>query len=89
MTMIPEACAMNAMPGMMPGMGLGMMITWGLLVLGILALAGLGIIWLAGRLGRTGQASAETPEEILRRRYAAGEVDEDEYLRRLSGLTQP
>ncbi|GLW10767.1 hypothetical protein Misp01_58950 [Microtetraspora sp. NBRC 13810] len=30
----------------------------------------------------------EDPREILRRRYAAGEIDEDEYLRRMSGLSQ-
>jgi hypothetical protein len=28
-----------------------------------------------------------TPEEILRRRYAAGELDRDEYLRRRRDLT--
>jgi putative membrane protein len=32
--------------------------------------------------------AAEDPREILRRRYAAGEIDEDEYLRRMSGLSQ-
>jgi len=31
---------------------------------------------------------AESPREILKRRYAAGEIDEDEYLRRMSGLSQ-
>ncbi|GAA3118519.1 hypothetical protein GCM10010466_06820 [Planomonospora alba] len=31
---------------------------------------------------------ADDPKEILRRRYAAGEIDEDEYLRRMSGLSQ-
>ncbi|MEV4380622.1 SHOCT domain-containing protein [Streptosporangium sp. NPDC049644] len=30
----------------------------------------------------------DSPREILRRRYAAGEIDEDEYLRRMSGLSQ-
>ncbi|MEU7002493.1 SHOCT domain-containing protein [Nonomuraea sp. NPDC046570] len=30
----------------------------------------------------------DDPKEILRRRYAAGEIDEDEYLRRMSGLSQ-
>ncbi|MFJ2033485.1 SHOCT domain-containing protein [Streptosporangium sp. NPDC087985] len=30
----------------------------------------------------------DDPREILRRRYAAGEIDEDEYLRRMSGLSQ-
>jgi hypothetical protein len=28
------------------------------------------------------------PEGILRRHYAAGEIDEDEYLRRMSGLSR-
>jgi putative membrane protein len=32
--------------------------------------------------------AAESPKEILKRRYAAGEIDEDEYLRRMSGLSQ-
>ncbi|GAA3826871.1 hypothetical protein GCM10022226_54630 [Sphaerisporangium flaviroseum] len=31
---------------------------------------------------------ADNPREILKRRYAAGEIDEDEYLRRMSGLSQ-
>ncbi|PZG40919.1 hypothetical protein C1I98_22315 [Spongiactinospora gelatinilytica] len=31
---------------------------------------------------------ADDPREILKRRYAAGEIDEDEYLRRMSGLSQ-
>ncbi|GIH27975.1 hypothetical protein Aph01nite_62850 [Acrocarpospora phusangensis] len=31
-------------------------------------------------------AHTEDPREILRRRYAAGEIDEAEYLRRLSTL---
>ncbi|MGV9304382.1 SHOCT domain-containing protein [Nonomuraea sp. NPDC003727] len=30
----------------------------------------------------------DSPREILKRRYAAGEIDEDEYLRRMSGLNQ-
>ncbi|GAA3308973.1 hypothetical protein GCM10020219_011460 [Nonomuraea dietziae] len=30
----------------------------------------------------------ESPREILKRRYAAGKIDEDEYLRRMSGLGQ-
>ncbi|MDH2429113.1 SHOCT domain-containing protein [Sphaerisporangium sp. TRM90804] len=33
-------------------------------------------------------APEENPREILKRRYAAGEIDEDEYLRRMSGLSQ-
>lgn len=34
------------------------------------------------------QPQRESPREILKRRYAAGEIDEDEYLRRMSGLNQ-
>lgn len=34
------------------------------------------------------RSAADEPREILRRRYAAGEIDEDEYLRRMSGLSQ-
>ncbi|MBB2910999.1 putative membrane protein [Streptosporangium becharense] len=30
----------------------------------------------------------DEPREILRRRYASGEIDEDEYFRRMSGLSQ-
>jgi putative membrane protein len=30
----------------------------------------------------------EPAKEILKRRYASGEIDEDEYLRRLSGIDQ-
>jgi putative membrane protein len=30
----------------------------------------------------------DDPKEVLKRRYAAGEIDEDEYLRRMSGLSQ-
>ena len=34
------------------------------------------------------QLPRETPKQILQRRYAAGEINEDEYLRRMSGLSQ-
>jgi putative membrane protein len=33
-------------------------------------------------------AAPDKPKEILKRRYAAGEIDEEEYLRRMSGLSQ-
>lgn len=38
---------------------------------------------------RAGRPEIESPEDVLRRRYAAGEIDEDEYLKRMSGLNQP
>jgi putative membrane protein len=62
---------------------------------GLLALIFLGIRWLLrqdrassqGSGGRTGTPSAEDPLEILRRRYAAGEIDDEEYARRRKTLT--
>lgn len=64
--------------------------------LGIALVAG--IVWLVvraapavgrGHPNRSLMGSEEDdPVQVLRRRYAAGEIDEDEYLRRLSGLSQ-
>ncbi|MFC6083909.1 SHOCT domain-containing protein [Sphaerisporangium aureirubrum] len=42
--------------------------------------------WIPAR--RRQLPAADDPKEILRKRYAAGEIDEDEYLRRMSGLSQ-
>lgn len=63
------------------------------IVLALVALAVAGRLALAGRARRArpaplGNPAGDTPGEILRRRYAAGEIDEDEYLRRLAGLSQ-
>lgn len=69
------------------GMMIGMLI-WGLLGLALLALAIVATIWLIRGLTRRGEPglTSETPEDILRRRYASGELDEDEYLSRRAGL---
>ena len=71
----------------MGGMMFGMLI-WGLLGLALLILAIVATVWLARHNRGRGNSSAahESPEDILRRRYAAGELDEDEYLSRLAGL---
>jgi putative membrane protein len=57
-------------------------IYWGLIILGI--------FWLARRFGprgRTGQfRRPETGIEILERRFAAGEIDHDEFRQRRSTL---
>ncbi|WP_326643252.1 SHOCT domain-containing protein [Streptosporangium sp. NBC_01755] len=42
----------------------------------------------ASSASKASKPAPENPREILRRRYAAGEIDEDEYLRRMSGLSQ-
>jgi len=81
---------------MMTGMlGALMWLMMGLMLVGI---ATGGVAWAMRRLrGRPSgplppaDASHETPDEtpleILRRRYAAGELDRDEYLRRSRDLT--
>ncbi|MET9835540.1 SHOCT domain-containing protein [Streptomyces sp. NPDC006385] len=83
------------MNGTMSGMGAWMFL-WGLVGLVFLALAIIGLVWLVRLLIRNAAsknttsrpADADAPQDILRRRYAAGEVDEEEYLRRMSGLGQ-
>jgi putative membrane protein len=62
--------------------------------IGLLALIFLGIRWLLRQDrassqrpgGMTGMPSADDPLEILRRRYAAGEIDDEEYARRRKTL---
>jgi putative membrane protein len=60
---------------------LWMTISW-LLVIGLFTLL-LGLLITA--VGR-GIESSESPEEILRRRYAAGEMETEQYERRLEEL---
>ena len=73
---------MNGMDGMM-----AWMLIWGVVGLAVLVLSVVGIVWLVRRGGASQQLpDRNSPEEILRRRYAAGELDEDEYLRRRAGL---
>lgn len=73
----------------MGGLMMGWMALWGLVALALLGLSVAGGVWLI-RGGRSDNASARREparaEEILRRRYAAGEIDEDEFFRRRSGL---
>ena len=72
-------------PGMMGGYGwagswgfgvIGMVLWWILIVLGIVLLAR----WLlSGSPGRGGHASTGRALEILKERYARGEIDKQEY----------
>ena len=61
-----------------------MVIFWGLIIVGIVA--------LVRYLGRSGQptgvppAERPTPEQVLAERFARGEINEDEYRRRLDTL---
>ena len=74
----------------MDGMGTGGMMMWMLLwavvALAVLALAAAGVVWLVRRSGPEGGHRPESPEEILKRRYASGEIDEDEFLRRRADM---
>ncbi|MGH3814614.1 MAG: SHOCT domain-containing protein [Pseudonocardiaceae bacterium] len=80
------------MGNMGDGMGLGMglwMALWGLIALALLVVLILAIVWLIRALFRpaahSGQRRGEA-DDVLRRRYAAGEIDEEEYQRRRDAL---
>ena len=80
---------MDGMDGM-GGMG-GMMmwmVLWGVVGLALIGVSIAGIVWVVRRGDgrRRPNPSAESPEDVLKRRYAAGEIDEDEFLRRRAGL---
>lgn len=63
-------------------MGWWMTLWWGFgLVILVL------FVWLMIRAtGGVAPRGEETPEQILKRRYARGDIDRDEYLRRLEDL---
>ncbi len=62
---------------------MGGMWLWWLLII----LAALAIIWLAAISTRRSNDSApESPEQILKRRYAKGEIDRETYERSLADL---
>ncbi len=68
------------------GMGLGMALGGLLLLVVVLVL---GAVWLAREItgrGRAPSSPSPTAREVLLRRYAAGEVDEDELARRMAQL---
>lgn len=45
------------------------------------------LVWVASRaIGGHGQRTDDSPEQILKRRYARGEIEREEYERRLSDL---
>lgn len=58
-------------------MSLFMLIFWGLVIWGVVTLV---------RSTETPRESSADPERILAERFARGEIDEDEYRRRLDAL---
>ena len=69
---------------MMGGFGFGgSMLLWWLFGFALLVLF---IWWLSSTARRGKGESGESPEAILKRRYARGEIDREEYQRRLEDL---
>ena len=67
--------------GMMMGMMGGWMLLWALVGLALLVVAVLAAVWLVKHRSPAGPGAGPGPEEVLRRRYAAGEIDREDYLR--------
>lgn len=65
-------------------MGAGILL-WGLLGLVLLVLAVVATIWLVKNM-TSGSREQSSYDEELRRRYAAGEIDREDYLRRREDL---
>jgi putative membrane protein len=64
------------------GMGFGwlaMLAFWGILIAGLVLL----VRWASGAMPHGGSTAAESPRDILKRRYAAGEIDQPTYERML------
>ncbi len=71
----------GAMMNMMAAMMGGWMLLWALVGVALLALVVVATIWLAKRVWPRPPSASEGPDAVLRRRYAAGEIDRDEFLR--------
>jgi len=70
---------MNGMPAMGPLMWLFMLLFWGLAILGLVAV----VRWIVGR-GKTTRNEASNPQsalEILKSRFARGEISREEFER--------
>lgn len=85
---MPEMDMMGG--GMMAAMGIWAVVLIAT-VLAVLVAAVLASIWLVRRLrhDRTMLRDGADAADILQRRYAAGEIDDDEYQRRRSTLSRP
>ncbi len=79
------------MNGGMDGMGgmmLAWMILWGAVAVALIGFAVVGIVTMVRRGGsdRDRMPAAESSDEVLRRRYAAGDIDQEEFETRRAGL---
>ena len=78
----------GGMMDMMSGMMGAWMILWALIGLALLVLAVVATIWLAKRISPGKSDSSAGADEMLRRRYAAGEISQEEFLRMRGDLSQ-
>lgn len=69
----------------MAGMGF-VWLFWGVFGLLLIILAVLAIVWLARSLHGGPGTSRDDAEQVLRREYASGRIDQDEYQRRRAHL---
>lgn len=68
------------------GMAFGMVLFWTLIVVGIIALIRFGTAAAQPRAIPGYQPQPESPEQLLAKRFARGEIDEGEYQQRLAVL---
>ena len=73
------------MGGMMAGMGL-LWLFWAVLGLLLIVLVVLAIVWLVRSLNGQRATGRDDAELVLRREYASGRIDQDEYERRRAHL---
>jgi putative membrane protein len=66
-------------------MTVGTVLFWGLIIVGVVAL----IRYTRGGAREQGGAERTTPQRLLAERFARGEIDEEEYARRLRVLNGP
>lgn len=62
------------------------MLLWGLIGLALLTLIITSIVWLINHMSTSPTPRTDPAEEELRRRYAAGDLDDEEYHRRRDEL---
>jgi putative membrane protein len=63
-----------------------MVLFWGLLIAGVIALVRYSYSGSGRPPGRSESVPTRMPEQVLGERFARGEIDEDEYRRRLDTL---
>ncbi|MGB2919662.1 MAG: SHOCT domain-containing protein [Mycobacterium sp.] len=68
------------------GMGIGMVLVWVLIIVGIIALIRFSLGRPQDRQAPRGDAP--TPEQLLSARFASGEIDETQYRERLAVLRE-